>query len=144
MLILCCRLWHQISDELICYFKEKAFDSGSDLLTLYEALVKSLNNKLNPIKYALLTILASRQHDDIEASIQFLQDAKGRLESFKDASFLCRIAVAEKRLNLGQHHDCLQILNEVKGEIEAESDIDPKVYAQLSQVYAQYYLRKED
>ena len=49
-----CRLWHQISDELILYFKEKAFDTAdnSDLLTLYEALVKSLTHKLNPIKYA--------------------------------------------------------------------------------------------
>jgi hypothetical protein len=54
------RQWHQISDELICYFKEKTFHGNSDLLTLYEVLVKGLTNKLNPIKYAILTILASR------------------------------------------------------------------------------------
>ena len=97
------RLWHQISDELILYFKEKAFDTAdnSDLLTLYEALVKSLTHKLNPIKYALLTILASRQHADIDMSIAFLDEAKGRLESYRDAVFLCRIAQAEKKLNLG-------------------------------------------
>ena len=110
------RLWHQISDELIAYFKEKAFDQGenSDLLTLYESLVKGLTHKLNPIKYALLTVLASRQHADIDTSIAFLDEAKIRLESYKDAVFLCRIAQAEKKLNLGQHHDCLQILNEAK------------------------------
>ena len=98
-----CRLWHQISDDLILYFKEKAFDTAdnSDLLTLYEALVKSLTHKLNPIKYALLTILASRQHADIDMSIAFLDEAKGRLESYRDAVFLCRIAQAEKKLNLG-------------------------------------------
>jgi len=45
---------------------------------------------------------------------------------------------------LGLHHDCLQILNEVKGKIEADSDIDPKVYATLSEVFAHYYRRKED
>ena len=68
------RLWHQISDELILYFKDKAFDQAAndDLLILYEALVKSLTHKLNPIKYAILTILASRQHSDIEVSIEFL------------------------------------------------------------------------
>ena len=88
------RLWHQISDDLILYFKEKAFDTAdnSDLLTLYDALVKSLTHKLNPIKYALLTILASRQHADIDMSIAFLEEAKGRLESYRDAVFLCRIA----------------------------------------------------
>ena len=65
MFLLCfrlSRLWHQISDELIIYFKDKAFDvaDNSDLLVLYEALVKSLTHKLNPIKYAVLTVLASR------------------------------------------------------------------------------------
>jgi len=65
------KLWHQISDELVAYFKEKAFDQGenSDLLILYESLVKGLTHKLNPIKYAILTILATRQHADIELSI---------------------------------------------------------------------------
>ena len=87
-----CRQWHQISDELIGYFKEKTFDGNSDLLNLYEVLVKGLTNKLNPIKYALLTILASRQHEDIDVSIEFLEQAKKRLEHFKDAFYLCRIA----------------------------------------------------
>lgn len=97
------KLWHQISDELLIYFKEKAFDQGenSDLLTLYESLVKGLTHKLNPIKYAQLTVLASRQHADIELSIQFLEEARGRLESYNDAVYLCRIAQAEKKLNLG-------------------------------------------
>ena len=35
-------------------------------------------------------------------------------------------------------------MNEVKGAVEAESDIDPKVYATLSEVFANYYRRKED
>ena len=85
------------------YFKDKAFDvaDNSDLLVLYEALVKSLTHKVNPIKYAQLTVLASRQHADIDMSINFLEEAKVRLESYKDAGFLCRIAQAEKKLNLG-------------------------------------------
>jgi len=68
------KLWHQISDELIAYYKDKAFDAAEndDLLVLYEALVKALTHKLNPIKYAILTVLASRQHTDIEVSIEFL------------------------------------------------------------------------
>ncbi len=68
------RLWHQIADELICYFKDKTFDAAQneDLLILYESMVKSLTHKLNPIKYAVLTVLASRQHADIDVSIEFL------------------------------------------------------------------------
>ena len=45
---------------------------------------------------------------------------------------------------MGLHHDCLQILNEVKEQVEAESDIDPKVYATLNEVFSNYYRRKED
>jgi len=32
--------------------------------------------------------------------------------------FYLRVAAAEKKLDLGQHHDCLEILTEVKEEIE--------------------------
>ena len=87
------------------------------MLVLYESLVKQLTHKLNPIKYAIITVLASRQHVDIETSIAFLEEAKERLQRYGDAVYLCRIAQAEKRLNLGEHHDCLQILNEVKGQV---------------------------
>jgi len=61
-----------------------------------------------------------------------------------DASFLCQIAKAEKRLQLGHHHDCFEILSEVKKSLEQLSDVDPKVYAHLSRAFAQYYRRKED
>ena len=54
--------------------------------------MKGLTRKLNPIKYAILTVLASRQHADIDSSIEFLEEAKGRLDFAKDAAYLCRIA----------------------------------------------------
>jgi len=38
----------------------------------------------------------------------------------------------------------LQILNEVKENIESQSDIDPKVIASLAETFAAYYRRKED
>ena len=36
------------------------------------------------------------------------------------------------------------MLNEVKKSLEALADVDAKVYANLSKVYAAYYRRKED
>ena len=38
---------------------------------------------------------------DLEDAIAFLGEAKTRLEGKQDAVFLCRIAQAEKKLNLG-------------------------------------------
>ena len=62
----------------------------------------------------------------------------------RDAHFLLQVAIAEKRLNLGQHHDCLKIISDVRAETEQLSDIDPKVYAMEAEVFAAYYRRKED
>ena len=107
-------------------------------------MVKPLHAKLKPLKYAIITVSVSRQFSDIEAAIVFLEEARTRLQGKIDAQFLCRIGQAEKRLNLGQHHDCLQILNEVREQTEPMADVDPKVYASLADVYAQYYRRKED
>ena len=72
----------------------------------------------------------------MEDSIKFLEEAKTRLAGKQDAVFLCKIAQAEKKLNLGQHHDSLEMLTEVKKNLESLSDVDPKVYANLSHTFA--------
>lgn len=61
-----------------------------------------------------------------------------------DARLFLRIAQAEKRLDLGQHHDCLEILEEVKLEFSSSQDIQPKVYAYSADVFSQYYLRSQN
>jgi 26S proteasome regulatory subunit N9 len=42
------------------------------------------------------------------------------------------------------HHDSIEILNEVKKQVEYLSDVEPKVYSTLALVFAAYYRRKED
>lgn len=113
-------------------------------MDIYEHLIKSLATKLNPLKYAIITVQVSRQYSDLEQAIVFLQEAHDRLKDFSDAKFLCRIAQAEKKLNLGQHYDCFEALTKIRDETEPMSDIDPKVYASLADVFSQYYRRKDD
>lgn len=107
-------------------------------------MVKDLHSRLNPLKYAQITVIVSSQHSDLEQAITFLEEARTRLDKKEDAKRYCRIAQAEKRLDLGQHHDCLEILTEVKEEVEPQQDINPKVYAYMADVFAQYYRRKDD
>lgn len=57
---------------------------------------------------------------------------------------MIKISTAEKRLNLGEHHDCFKLISEVRAETETSADIDPKVYALEAEVFANYYRRKED
>ena len=74
-------MWHPISENLINYTKSTAFDQqeNQDLILLYTEMIKPLHNKLNPLKYAIITVSVSRQFADIEAAITFLEEAKSRL-----------------------------------------------------------------
>lgn len=126
------------------YTTNQVFDEGTDLIELYNALIKDTATRVNPLKYSLITVNVARQFSDLEEAIKFLDTAKGRLVGKHDAVFICQIAQAEKRLQLGQHHDSYEILNEVKRSLETLSDNDPKVYAHLSRAFATYYRRKED
>ena len=60
------KMWHQMTDILMAYVKDTAFDAsgdGNELIVFYEKLVLKLQHRLNPIKYAIITISCSRQHD---------------------------------------------------------------------------------
>jgi hypothetical protein len=106
-----------MSDCLLTYCADTAFDKGGDgneLKVLYEKLISSLNHKMNPLKYAKVTISCSRCFEDIEEAIEFLEKAKGRISKFKDACFLLEISQADKKLSLGKHHDCFEQLNDIK------------------------------
>jgi len=50
-----------LTEHLISYTSEKAFDDGEDLIELYNLMIKDLYAKINPIKYSLITINVARQ-----------------------------------------------------------------------------------
>ena len=66
------------------------------------------------------------------------------MKRYTHAVFLLRIAVAERQLSLGKHHDCIEALNEIRSTVERHGEADPKVYQSLAHVYGLYYNRKED
>lgn len=128
------KLWHQLTGVLLKYVQDKTHDAADDshLLTMYNNLILKLNHRLDPIKYAIITISCSRQYQSIEDSIQFLEECKVRLRGKQDALFLLEISQADKKLALGKHHDCFEQLNTIRMQIEQMSDVDPKVYAALA------------
>ena len=86
-------MWHQIADNLTVYTKSAVFDQSvnTELLDLYNEMIKSLSTRLNPLKYAIITVQVSRQFADLEAAITFLHEAKTRLVNKSDALFICTI-----------------------------------------------------
>jgi hypothetical protein len=58
-------MWHQIGDALVDYVRDTAFDQSDnkELVELYNKMIEKLTDRLNPIKYALVTIACSRHFD---------------------------------------------------------------------------------
>jgi hypothetical protein len=52
-----------MTDNLVAYVKDPAFDAsadGNELIQMYTKMIEKLNFRLNPIKYAIITIACSR------------------------------------------------------------------------------------
>jgi len=124
-----------LTEILLTYVREDSFDkagNGNELIHFYEKMIEKLNDRINPLKYALISIACSRQFESIEDSIKFLEKTKDRLKNKRDALFLLEISKADKQLALGLHHDCFDLLQTVREKIEESSDVDPKVFSVLA------------
>ena len=57
-------MWHQLTDLLVEYTANPVFDNegnSTDLIELYNTLIKDTHLRINPLKYALITISVARQ-----------------------------------------------------------------------------------
>jgi hypothetical protein len=89
------KLWHQMTGSMLEYVNNTAFDASSDgneLIELYNKLVLKMNYRLDPMKYALITIACSRQFESLEDAISFLEESKDRLRLKHDALKMIDIA----------------------------------------------------
>ena len=81
---------------------------------------------------------------EIEDGVKFLQDAIDRTKEKPDATFIYKIAQADKKLDLGQHFDCLELLQQVESDIKQFPDTDAKVLSRLFFAFSLYYRRRDD
>jgi hypothetical protein len=104
-----------MGDAMLTYVKSQDFDrsEGTELVELYKLMIEKLSDRLNPLKYALITIACSRDYESIEDSIKFVEEAMGRMKRYQQAVYLLRISIAEKKLRLGEHHDCKEMLDTI-------------------------------
>lgn len=84
-----------MADELLTYTKAKCFaefENDDGLLRLYNEMVKDLHNKLNPLKYATITVNCSVQFADLDKAIEFLEEGRERMKNNVDARLYLRVA----------------------------------------------------
>ncbi len=51
-----------MTDALVEYSTKQVFDDGRDLIDLYNTLIKDTTTRVNPLKYALITVNTARQY----------------------------------------------------------------------------------
>ena len=136
-------LWHIITDQLLSLTNDPEFDQGKDLIILFNDFVKNLDKKINHLKYVRIAVNCSKQFEDISESITFLDELKDKFKDTPAAKLFCLVSIAEKRLNLGEYNESIDLLNEVESELKALNDVDQIVYSELYKTFAVYYRRKE-
>lgn len=136
-------MWHIITDQLLTLVSDSEFDNGKDLIPFFNDFVKNLDKKINHLKYTRIAVSCSRQFENIGESIEFLEGIKERFKNTPSAKLYCQVSIAEKRLNLGDYNECLDILKEVESDLKAQNDVDQLVYSELYKTLAVYYRRKE-
>ena len=59
------KMWHQMGDAMLKYVKSRDFDlsDNNELVDLYKKMIEKLSDRLNPLKYALITIACSRHFE---------------------------------------------------------------------------------
>jgi hypothetical protein len=61
-----------------------------------------------------------------------------------DALFIYKISQAEKKLDLGHHFDCLDMLKETQTEMSNFPDTDAVVFSRFFFTFSLYYRRRDD
>jgi hypothetical protein len=66
-----------MGDAMLQYVKSVDFDRDgeSELVDLYKKMIEKLSDRLNPLKYAMITISCSRHFESIEDAIKFVEEA---------------------------------------------------------------------
>lgn len=69
---------------MLTYVRSDEFraSDGNELVELYKQMIEKLSDRLNPIKYALITIACSDSFDSIEDSVKFVEEAQTRMKRY--------------------------------------------------------------
>lgn len=77
------KLWHELTQKLRAFVKDKACDRGKNLIELYENFVKYFSHRMNQLHFVEIVIASARQYyirtsnKDVEKAIILLEDISG-------------------------------------------------------------------
>ncbi|KAL3743902.1 hypothetical protein ACJRO7_019065 [Eucalyptus globulus] len=143
------KLWHQLTLKLEQFVSHAAAPQEGDMLIqLYHNFITDFETKINPLKLAHFATIVSRQYEEKEAAISYLEGIIEKLQStreqrIEEAILYIKMQIAMFKLDNDQK-ECKKLLEEGKSTLDSMTDIDPSVYASYYWVSSQCHkLRKE-
>lgn len=143
------KLWHQLTLKLEQFVSQAAAPQEGDMLIqLYHNFITDFETKINPLKLAHFATIVSRQYEEKEAAISYLEGIIEKLQStreqrIEEAILYIKMQIAMFKLDNDQK-ECKKLLEEGKSTLDSMTDIDPSVYASYYWVSSQCHkLRKE-
>jgi len=136
-------LWHQLTLKLENVVSTPAFDSGEDLLNLYNNFIKDFETKLNQLVLVKICLRIIAKADN-EKKAEFLRQLSERLNPKleKEAYALCLSGLASTLLELNRLDEAKALADKIQGILDTITGADHLVYSNYHRVLAQYYKRQ--
>ncbi|MCJ1402044.1 26S proteasome regulatory subunit [Xylographa trunciseda] len=138
------KLWHQLTDTLITYYRDPA--SSSQRLPLFRRFILSFAEKINQLKFVSLGLSAATQCSDDRERLTFLTDLTEKVNkpSSQDAYVYSLVAASEVKLRLQDYDDARKDLNKAESILDTFDSVETEVHASFYRTNASYYQAKHD
>ena len=91
------KLWHQLTLELLQFVHHNCFKAGGRL-ELYHHFLVDFESKISPLSLAELLLEISKEIDDFDEVVRFIENAKEKVKHSEEGVILCLVAIGDIRL----------------------------------------------
>lgn len=134
------RLWHQLTEFVQEFVKSDAFAQGG-LLEFCSKFLQSLFDRLNPLSYTQVALLAVSEITSAEETEAYLQAVQKRVEKDTLANICALTALAEYYVALGDLNTAKTTLDSARTLVEQLDGVSP-MHANFYRVSAEWNKRK--
>ena len=123
--------------------------TGDTLIQLYHNFITDFETNINLLKLAHLSVIVSRQYQDRDSALAFLESVIEKLRATTDRRVeepvvYVLMQVAAVKLQGGDESGCAALLEEGRSSVERLSEVDPSVHAIVNWVTSQYHKSKQE
>lgn len=138
------KLWHQLTDALVEYFKDDA--SEKQRLDFYKVFIEQFADKINQLKLVDLALQAAETCKDNKEKLAFLEKVAKKVnhEDSQDAFVFATIAVASTRLSLRDLDAARRDLDTAERTLDTFDSVETVVHAKFYDTNAAYFQHRSD